>query len=113
MAKSSETESKAAKSKVAPKKSESKADASPKDQATITYVLDTSVLLSDPKALFRFKEQNVVIPIIVINELEKKRIQRSAISLARRFDTSTTFVSSTSVSTFRSRLATAAPCASN
>ncbi len=73
MAKSSETESKAAKSKVAPKKSESKADASPKDQATITYVLDTSVLLSDPKALFRFKEQNVVIPIIVINELEKKR----------------------------------------
>jgi PhoH-like ATPase len=36
-------------------------------------VLDTSVLLSDPKALFRFKEQSVVIPIIVINELEKKR----------------------------------------
>ncbi|MEY3908874.1 MAG: hypothetical protein RLZZ90_781, partial [Actinomycetota bacterium] len=42
-------------------------------QATKTYVLDTSVLLSDPKALFRFKEQEVVIPIIVINELEKKR----------------------------------------
>ena len=42
-------------------------------QATRTYVLDTSVLLSDPKALFRFKEQEVVIPIIVINELEKKR----------------------------------------
>ena len=38
-----------------------------------TYVIDTSVLLSDPKALFRFKEQSVVIPIIVINELEKKR----------------------------------------
>ncbi len=38
-----------------------------------TYILDTSVLLSDPKALFRFKEQSVVIPIIVINELEKKR----------------------------------------
>lgn len=42
-------------------------------QATKTYVLDTSVLLSDPKALFRFKEQEVVIPIIVITELEKKR----------------------------------------
>jgi PhoH-like ATPase len=41
--------------------------------ATRTYVLDTSVLLSDPKALFKFKEQEVVIPIIVINELEKKR----------------------------------------
>ena len=44
-----------------------------KGQALITYVLDTSVLLSDPKALFRFKEQSVVIPIVVINELEKKR----------------------------------------
>ena len=42
-------------------------------QATKTYVLDTSVLLSDPRALFKFKEQEVVIPIIVINELEKKR----------------------------------------
>ena len=41
--------------------------------ATKTYVLDTSVLLSDPKALFKFKEQAVVIPIVVINELEKKR----------------------------------------
>ncbi|MBP6087607.1 MAG: PhoH family protein [Rhodoluna sp.] len=36
-------------------------------------MLDTSVLLSDPKALFKFKEQEVVIPIVVINELEKKR----------------------------------------
>ena len=43
------------------------------DQGVRTYVLDTSVLLSDPKALFRFKEQSVVIPIVVINELEKKR----------------------------------------
>ena len=47
--------------------------ASNKEQGLRTYVLDTSVLLSDPKALFRFKEQSVVIPIIVINELEKKR----------------------------------------
>ena len=43
------------------------------EQVLRTYVLDTSVLLSDPKALFRFKEQSVVIPIVVINELEKKR----------------------------------------
>ena len=41
--------------------------------ATRTYVLDTSVLLSDPRAIFKFKEQEVVIPIIVIHELEKKR----------------------------------------
>lgn len=38
-----------------------------------TFVLDTSVLLSDPKALFRFAEHEVVLPIVVINELEKKR----------------------------------------
>jgi PhoH-like ATPase len=36
-------------------------------------VLDTSVLLSDPTALFRFAEHAVVIPVIVISELEKKR----------------------------------------
>jgi len=38
-----------------------------------TLVLDTSVLLSDPRALFRFAEHEVVLPIVVINELEKKR----------------------------------------
>lgn len=38
-----------------------------------TYVLDTSVLLSDPKAMFRFAEHSVVIPVVVISELEKKR----------------------------------------
>jgi PhoH-like ATPase len=47
--------------------------ASNKEQGLRTYVLDTSVLLSDPKAMFRFKEQSVVLPIVVINELEKKR----------------------------------------
>lgn len=38
-----------------------------------TYVLDTSVLLSDPKAMFRFAEHEVVLPVVVITELEKKR----------------------------------------
>ena len=38
-----------------------------------TYVLDTSVLLSDPSALFRFEEHEVVIPVVVITELESKR----------------------------------------
>jgi PhoH-like ATPase len=38
-----------------------------------TYVLDTSVLLSDPAAIFRFAEHAVVIPVIVISELEAKR----------------------------------------
>ncbi len=38
-----------------------------------TYVLDTSVLLSDPSAMFRFAEHPVVLPVIVITELEAKR----------------------------------------
>jgi PhoH-like ATPase len=42
-------------------------------QTERTYVLDTSVLLSDPQSLFRFAEHAVVIPVIVISELEKKR----------------------------------------
>jgi len=42
-------------------------------QGERTYVLDTSVLLSDPKAIFRFAEHAVVLPVIVVSELEAKR----------------------------------------
>lgn len=42
-------------------------------QAERSYVLDTSVLLSDPTAFFRFAEHSVVIPVVVISELEAKR----------------------------------------
>ena len=45
----------------------------PKRNSKRTYVLDTSVLLADPKALKRFAEHEVVIPIAVIGELESKR----------------------------------------
>jgi PhoH-like ATPase len=38
-----------------------------------TYVIDTSVLLSDPHALRRFAEHDVVLPVVVISELEAKR----------------------------------------
>ncbi len=38
-----------------------------------SYVLDTSVLIADPRALLRFAEHEVIIPIVVISELEKKR----------------------------------------
>jgi PhoH-like ATPase len=38
-----------------------------------TYVLDTSVLLSDPRAIKRFAEHAVVLPVVVITELEAKR----------------------------------------
>jgi len=38
-----------------------------------TFVLDTSVLLSDPRALKRFAEHSVVLPVVVVTELEAKR----------------------------------------
>jgi PhoH-like ATPase len=38
-----------------------------------TYVLDTSVLLADPAAIGRFDEHRVVLPVVVITELEAKR----------------------------------------
>jgi PhoH-like ATPase len=41
--------------------------------AVKTYVLDTSVLLSDPGAPARFAEHEVVLPLVVISELEGKR----------------------------------------
>ncbi len=40
---------------------------------TRTFVLDTSVLLADPGALRRFAEHEVVLPVVVITELEGKR----------------------------------------
>jgi PhoH-like ATPase len=38
-----------------------------------SYVIDTSVLLSDPSAVYRFAEHEVVLPLVVIGELEDKR----------------------------------------
>ncbi|MFI0237238.1 PhoH family protein [Streptomyces sp. NPDC016845] len=38
-----------------------------------TYVLDTSVLLADPNAMTRFDEHEVVLPVVVVTELEAKR----------------------------------------
>lgn len=49
-----------------------------------TYVLDTSVLLSDPAALFRFAEHSVVLPVVVVMELEKKRHDPELGYFARR-----------------------------
>lgn len=54
------------------------------DQRQRTYVLDTSVLLSDPSALFRFAEHSVVLPIVVVIELEKKRHDPELGYFARR-----------------------------
>jgi PhoH-like ATPase len=38
-----------------------------------TFVLDTSVVLADPRAPMRFAEHEVVLPVVVITELEAKR----------------------------------------
>jgi len=40
---------------------------------TKTYILDTNVLLSDPMALFSFKEHDLVIPMIVLEELDRHK----------------------------------------
>lgn len=53
-----------------PEKAKTKVKARTK---TKTYVVDTSVLLSDPKAITKFAEHDVVLPIVVITELEGKR----------------------------------------
>lgn len=42
-------------------------------KGTKTFVVDTSVLLSDPWSITRFGENHVVLPLVVIGELEGKR----------------------------------------
>lgn len=48
------------------------------------YVLDTSVLLSDPSSIFHFAEHAVVLPVIVVTELESKRNDPEIGYFARR-----------------------------
>ncbi len=50
-----------------------RSEAAAGQSAVKTYVIDTSVLLSDPRALQRFAEHDVILPIVVITELEAKR----------------------------------------
>jgi PhoH-like ATPase len=50
-----------------------KASSRRKGPSRRTYVLDTSVLLADPSAIGRFAEHRVVLPVVVITELEAKR----------------------------------------
>lgn len=38
-----------------------------------TYVLDTCVLLADPNSLLRFDEHDVVLPLVVVEELDRKK----------------------------------------
>jgi hypothetical protein len=38
-----------------------------------TFVVDTNVLLSDPEALFSFEDNDVILPLIVIEELDRHK----------------------------------------
>ncbi|MEJ9319051.1 PIN domain-containing protein, partial [Halalkalibacterium halodurans] len=38
-----------------------------------TYVLDTNVLLQDPHAIFAFQDNEVVIPAVVLEEVDSKK----------------------------------------
>ena len=35
------------------------------------YVLDTNIVLHDPQAIFRFEDNNVIIPIYAIEEVDQ------------------------------------------
>jgi PhoH-like ATPase len=55
------------------------------------FVLDTNVLLHDPQAIFHFQEHDVVIPIVVIEEIDnfkkdQTEIGRNARSVSRQMD---------------------------
>lgn len=38
-----------------------------------TYVLDTNVLLTDPDALFAFEDNDIIVPMVVLEELDRKK----------------------------------------
>lgn len=40
---------------------------------SLSYVLDTCVLLADPNALLRFNEHDLVLPMVVVEELDRKK----------------------------------------
>ncbi|KJZ07194.1 MULTISPECIES: PhoH family protein [Halomonas] len=57
-------------------------------KATRLYVLDTNVLIHDPSALYQFEEHEVVIPMTVLEELDKhkngiREIARTARQVSR------------------------------
>ncbi len=67
------TAKKSAPASKAPTSRPTTSDESPSTPGVRTFVLDTSVLLADPAALRRFHEHEVVLPVVVITELEAKR----------------------------------------
>ncbi|APX92205.1 phosphate starvation-inducible protein PhoH [Halomonas sp. 1513] len=67
-------------------------------KATRLYVLDTNVLIHDPAALYQFEEHDVVIPMTVLEELDKhkngiREIARTARQVSRTLSDITSQVS--------------------
>lgn len=49
-----------------------------------TYVIDTCVLLADPDALFRFEEHHAVLPLVVIEELDRQKTRMDEVGANAR-----------------------------
>jgi len=69
-----------------PKKTKTPAKGTPK-----TFVLDTNVLLHDPRAIFGFGDNDVVIPIYVVEEIDSfkkdaSELGRNAREISRHLD---------------------------
>ncbi len=52
--------------------------------ASKLYILDTNVLLHDPKCLFQFKEQDVAIPMTVLEELDSIKDRKQSVAAEAR-----------------------------
>ena len=50
-------------------------DATEATDAVASYVLDTCVLLADHRALYRFDEHQVVLPLVVVEELDRNKVR--------------------------------------
>ncbi|KAA0875654.1 PhoH family protein [Nitrincola tapanii] len=53
-------------------------------KASRLYILDTNVLLHDPKCLFEFKEQDVAIPMTVLEELDDIKDRKQTVAQEAR-----------------------------
>ena len=56
-----------------------------------TYVLDTNVLLSDPTSIFAFEENDLIVPMAVLEELDRHKsrqdeVGRNARQVSRTLD---------------------------
>ncbi len=52
--------------------------------ASKLYILDTNVLLHDPKCLFQFKEQDITIPMTVLEELDSIKDRKQSVAAEAR-----------------------------